>query len=263
MKKALTIAALLASTFLAGAPAMATNLSKQPVASKPAAETTSEVQNWNGLYVGVFGGWSTLTGGMHLENTDSDPSFPTKFDLGADNVVWGGMIGSDYRVTQGIVAGGWFAYQIGNRKFDVTVPDKAPFVVPDCGLDDLMPGTSHVGHVTLGDQWELMARVGVLPNEKTLVYVGAGYVRADVKTSEKGLIKGSEVDGYKLVAGLETWVAPTISLRIEGSYAKFDDNILQPAALVDPPVGSFKAEEFGARAVLVIHFNELPKAFKN
>jgi outer membrane immunogenic protein len=184
-------AALLAGTV--AAPAMAQNAAP-----------------FTGLRAEAIAGYDSLESGE-----DDDDGQQTNGDDGDESIngiAYGVGVGYDFDLG-GVVAGieGEFTESTGKQDFDETLD--APFS----------------GRIETGRDLYVGGRVGVKVAPTTLVYAKAGYTNTAIEGAFEGQDAGdrfefdSNVDGYRLGAGVEQMLASNSYAKIEYRYSNYSN----------------------------------------
>lgn len=165
--------------------------------------------NWTGCYIGAAGGYSTAT-------TDASVSFgPASAgvdSLGYAGGSYSGLAGCDLHVAPKIVLGAWFDYTKADADFDVTLTG-APGSLLHTGLDT---------------SWAVGGRAGYLVTERSMIYVLAGYTRADTENisapafGPAAVLAVPTLEGYVIGGGAEFALGSGFFLQTQYSYANYD-----------------------------------------
>jgi outer membrane immunogenic protein len=217
---ALIAAVVIAAGYFVSVPAKAEGL--LPLGK--VADATGATSNWTGFYVG---------GGLGYQVGDTDvtayghglPFAGTQISANG----WAGDVraGFDWQIAGSpIVVGVLGGYNFGEAEHNT-------FFMNDTIRASLEP------------TWYVGGRAG-LAFGKSLGYVGYAYQEADASLSTSFSEGGSEtVRAHVLLAGLETALAPQVTLGIEYSFAKYDDITIGDIECLglnlDPEVHAVKA----------------------
>lgn len=206
-------------------------------------EVAAPVSNWTGLYVGIDGGYSVLDakasrslgigdkndvtpadapdGAPAVYSTEfRDPLSVMNADLGGSAGVYGARVGFDWHVgSSPFVLGLLGGYGWGQ------VDGSADFA-QELGADTLE--NVHAASFSIEPTWYVGVRAGYVLGGRSLLYVGAAFTQAEadgsIVTRTGDRFRGSDtLNGYTLMAGLETAIAPQWTLGAEYGYSRFDD----------------------------------------
>lgn len=191
-----------------------------PVYKGQVSTVPAQAVNWNGAYLGVFGGYawknqdSTITGNDSFSSSIiSSGAFPNTIGLRPDGGTIGARLGYDFQFGR-IVAGVLGAYSYSGMQ------------------GNAYAGGNLVG-VSYSEQikniWDIFGRVGYLVTDRALLYVVGGFTGATVNTTatSAGLIcttsfitcpAGSSSGndwGYSIGGGLEYRMDRNWSLSAE------------------------------------------------
>jgi len=183
-------------------------------ASGPYTQRAPQEQpfSWSGIYIGVGAGYAIgdtklSFGGASIEGASS---------RGFEG---DGRIGLDYHMTgTPIVLGVFGCYNVGETEFKVNGGG---------GFN-----------ATITPTWCIGGRAGLAMANKSLLYVGYAYSKADFDTSAGGLGVG-ELTGNSGLVGLETYLAPQLTIAGEYTFTRYD-GIDIGAVHLDPDVHAFK-----------------------
>jgi outer membrane immunogenic protein len=163
--------------------------------------------NWNGFYIGAGIGAGSSTseldvnlGGFSVLNFDG---------FGSDGFFGTVTVGYDRVLRPGWVGGVFADYDFGsNASSDVTL---LTFI--------------NIPLIEFQNSWSIGARLGVLATPATLVYGTAGYTQTDVDILGGAL--STELSGYFLGGGIETFLASRWTLKLEYRYTDYgSENLL-------------------------------------
>lgn len=168
------------------------------------AAGNASAQSFTGPSVGVQAGWS--------ESKVRDPRTDlgrADIDASKDSFAFGGFVGYDYEVLPKVVIG-------AQADLNFTTGDT---------LRGVASGTK----ITLDPKRsiDLSARVGYTVTPSTLVYVRGGYTNARVRTtfttSTATRSAGEDRDGWLVGGGVEQYIIPNVSARLEYRYSDLSD----------------------------------------
>ncbi|HHI82008.1 MAG TPA: porin family protein, partial [Rhizobiales bacterium] len=166
--------------------------------------------DWSGIYVGAVAGVGSIHSG-YVPNGGGDPQ------LNGSGFVGGGMIGYNYQMGSFVVG----------AETDIMGTGIDPAHTDQGGNKDKVD--QDIDYLTT-----LRARIGWVPNERTLLYgtVGVGWLRSTIKISNNppppgvplppGLTQSKTHFGYILGAGMEHAITNNITARIEYLYGNFN-----------------------------------------
>lgn len=165
---------------------------------------------FTGLRAEALVGYDQLQSG-----DDADDGVDTSGDEGDESingVNYGVGVGYDFNLG-GLVAGveGEFSESTGKQEFDETID--APFS----------------GRIETGRDLYVGGRLGVAVAPTTLVYAKAGYTNTSIEGAFEGQDSGdqfefdSNVDGYRLGAGVEQQLASNSYAKIEYRYSNYSN----------------------------------------
>ena len=160
--------------------------------------------SWTGFYVsgGAGYGWG---------DTELTAAGPVVID-GLSSRGWtaDGRAGFDFQFGNSpLVAGLLAGYKFGQQDFNASFG-------PTTVLATLTP------------TWYAGGRIGLAIQQTTLVYVGYAYTQADLDISGTGLVCAGPVtcahdlNGHRLLIGLEKALSPNISFGIEYAHTRYD-----------------------------------------
>lgn len=233
--KLLTAAGVVA---LLSASAQAADL---PVAPPEAAPAFVPTYDWSGLYVGVHAGYGWGETGDRLKVKDcwSDPCLTDTADLGesdADGFVAGGQVG--------------YNYQVGSFVFGAEADLSWSGMDSSVGFLD---GAGEAFELTNEINWlgTVRGRAGVAI-DRFLVYATAGVAFADVETEITDEFGGSLSNsdtriGWTVGAGVEAFITPNLTARLEYLYVDLGDDELDLAH--EGPVTLTSETDFNAHIV--------------
>jgi outer membrane immunogenic protein len=196
------------------------------VATPAFAQPAGEASPFTGLRVEGIAGYDSLRSGER--DDDGVDSNENNGDESVDGVAFGVGVGYDFDLG-GVVAGveGEFTESTGEQDSDETVD-----------------GVNFTSGFETGRDLYVGGRIGFRAAPSTLVYAKAGYTN----TSIEGNIEGggdrfefdSNVDGYRLGAGIEQLFGPNAYGKIEYRYSKYSNLDFSDNFDID----DFDAEDF-------------------
>lgn len=229
------IAALAASTCLAGAASAADMYDPAPSMKDAVLPPPVITDSWTGFFLGVGlgGGIANYNGGAAgaFDVATATPATVDLFSFPLDNgqaMVFGtAQLGYDRRLPSRFVAGVFADYDFGNNaetSFGGTIP------LDDSGL--LGDTLSFSGSAEVDDSFTLGARLGYLVTPGVLVYGLVGWTHTDlslsgVYTTNIGggvpiaFSSEEDLDALTVGAGVETMLWPGFSMKFEYRYADF------------------------------------------
>ncbi len=245
--------------------------------------------NWTGFHIGIGGGASFLRSDAsvhsHVQQGAINPNYGNYFEsytvnqsinrtLNAAGAF--GTLSFGYDVQDGMaVFGGFGDLNLASLSAKASTVDTTPSSVDTPGGPTLLPATATLSHkVDLGTSVDIGGRMGVLANERTLLYglAGLSFAQIEAKSSltvehdslsaledfslatQSGGWRGGEVVG----AGVEVMLTDKISLQTEYRYADYGKIKSQNAVtLVDGSATISQSDRVTnqtIRAVLSYHF---------
>lgn len=219
-------------------------------ATADVAETSSAVSptSWTGAYVGLGGGIGAANNVITLSEGPALP--PGLFDFELDGIGHEGKFitigaGYDVQIHPKFVAGAFIDFAHGSLEHEDTA-------------------NANLGGLTIGaelkaefeDLLMLGGRLGYLANPDTLLFVSAGYARAELSdtTISAGsnvggginlvLAAGEDFSGYFLGGGIETRLTSNISLRGEYRYLDLESQDITLLPDLFPQINSFVSTDF-------------------
>jgi outer membrane immunogenic protein len=202
------------------------------LSATPGLADRSTPFTWTGLYVGIGGG----AGALSNIQSESIPGFGTVFSETFAQQSYSGVVtaGYDYRVAPQVVIGALFDYEI--TRFQIN--------------------NASLGFVSLPAErartWSVGARIGLLANPTTLLYVLAGYAHSTMDVRDVGDV---EFNGHFVGGGIETRLAGGWFLRGEYRFTQFAEQTLLTCFCAD--LNAEPAVHSG-RVVLVYRFGQSP-----
>jgi outer membrane immunogenic protein len=184
---------------------------------------------WTGVYIGIGGGMGAANHDLSFENGPliPAPAFAAELSgLGGDGGFFSLGAGVDYQVNSRFVVGGFFDYDWTN--FDTSL---------DASLSiGLGPGfgINAGADIEVEDMWSVGGRLGYLVSPSTMLFLSAGYTRADVSdltasVSSLGsatLASVGDFDGYFIGGGAEMKITKAISIKGEYRYTDLDSEVI-------------------------------------
>jgi outer membrane immunogenic protein len=190
----------------------------------PIGEVAKAGSVWNGAYVGVGGGYQVGDTGLSV----GDSTYELLSIDGLSSRGWVGdvRVGFDWQVAGSpFVVGLLAGYSMGEAEFSARAMDGF------LGLNASLEPTWYVG-----------GRVGFAFG-KSLAYAGYAWGEAEANGSISmgtSVASGSTtINGHMLLAGLETQLAPQLTLAAEYKLSMYDDIKIGDYVTVDPEVHAF------------------------
>ena len=213
-----------------------------PTTGVKAIDDVVSSKGWTGLYIGADAGINVLDAIARrsretvktadpVEGSDP-PDFTYTFNPADSILNADGLGGKDW--TYGVRGG--FDFQPSGSPFVIgilggygwgSVGGSFDYAIADFAGIDNVKGASF----SIEPTWHVGGRVGLVLMSKTLVYVGGAWAQAEASgavtvsgslTAPTKLASTQTVDGYMILAGLETIIAPQWTLGAEYSYARYD-----------------------------------------
>nr|BDD45142.1 hypothetical protein 28 [bacterium] len=171
------------------------------VAAGLVASPALAAENFKGAYGGIQAGYETFDVDTSETNVFAAGD-SISYSLGADGINAGGFVGYGWR--DGKAYGGVeVEASIGNADTTVTY-----------SLGGSTASTSIEHNHTIG----ITGRVGYIPNEETLIYARAGFVRSEFESA------GSEsLNGVRVGLGAETAMDKRTTLRADWTFTSYED----------------------------------------
>lgn len=161
---------------------------------------------FTGPRIAVLGGYDGIKPGS-TEDSDIEG-----VDETVDGFVYGGEIGYDFAMNNGLVLGVEAELTDSTGKVETSRSN---------------PNTFGFGEVSTGRDIYLGARAGLLASPATLVYAKGGYTNArlDVLASdgENELDENFELEGWRLGAGVEQAIGANSFAKIEYRYSNYNE----------------------------------------
>ncbi len=192
------------------------------------AAAPAQADDWSAVYIGI--GAAIGAANHELALTEA-PGIP--FDgalsidgLGGDGGVFTLGVGADYQVNSRFVVGAFFDYDWMSLDTDVL----------DLTIGDPVNVAANV-NVSVEDMWSIGGKLGYIVSPSTLLFVTAGYSRADISDINAGASFGGgggsialahvgEFDGYFIGGGAEVKLSKAISVKGEYRYTDLDSETL-------------------------------------
>jgi outer membrane immunogenic protein len=172
--------------------------------SKGHVKAAEPASNWNGFYLGLGIGGGALVADKPISIYGYEFASTEYGGEGAFGTV---TIGYDRVIRPGWVAGVFVDYDFGSGiSSESTLIPFGPFSIDH------------------NYSWALGARLGFLANSGTLIYGTVGYTQAEFEPSfhyAPGFFKSPTFDGYFVGAGVETFLRPNWTLKLEYRYADY------------------------------------------
>jgi outer membrane immunogenic protein len=170
------------------------------------ATEVSAVPNWNGFYVGLGIGAGAVVHDVGLDVYGNSIGFD---GVGGEGVFGTVVIGYDRVIRPGWVAGVFADYDFGSN------------IATDVSFSYGQGSRSF--SLDQNYTWSVGGRLGFLTNPGTLVYGTAGYTQTEFDFFS---LASKRFDGYFVGAGVETFLRPDWTLKLEYRYSQFDDTTL-------------------------------------
>lgn len=166
---------------------------------------------WTGPYVAA----GVSANGLAIDDTNRLPgSAYTEIykDKGLQGVSARVAAGYDIETALDIVIGGFVEYEFSDQMSSSALPSS----------------------FRRGDSWSVGGRIGVLPTSSTLIYVPAGYTRAEFVDALSLPFSPSSADleGWFVGGGIETRLAVALTLRGEYRFTQFEDWVHPGTSLI-------------------------------
>jgi outer membrane immunogenic protein len=184
-----------------------------------------QADDWTSGYIGIGGGMGAANHDLSFEN---GPGLGLPFNaelsgLGGDGGFFSLGVGLDYQVNSRFVVGGFFDYDWTN--FDTALDASVSFGGPTFGAG---------ADIEVEDMWSIGGRLGYLVSPSTMLFVTAGYTKADVSdltanVSNFGSVTLASVgdfDGYFIGGGAEMKITKAISIKGEYRYTDLDSEVI-------------------------------------
>ncbi len=189
----------------------------------------AQADDWSAVYIGIG---AAIGAANHELSLTEAPGIP--FDgalsidgLGGDGGVFTLGVGADYQVNSRFVVGAFFDYDWMSLDTDVL----------DLTIGDPFPLSANV-NVSVEEMWSVGGKLGYIVSPSTLLFVTAGYSRADISDIDAGasfggtglgsiaLARVGEFDGYFIGGGAEVKLSKAISVKGEYRYTDLDAETL-------------------------------------
>jgi outer membrane immunogenic protein len=208
-----------AALLLSAGPVAADGL---PSKGRVAAPAAAAGPNWNGFYVGAgIGAGAAVIDykDSFTEYHDSNPARESynyspdyyvyeSSGIGGEGIFGTVVLGYDREIRPGWVLGTFVDYDFGS-----TIRAKETYEEKGFGDD-------YRNHIKLNNAWSVGARLGYLSSPSTLLYLTGGYTQADFNISGIGT---ETFDGYFGGAGIETFLRPNWTLKLEYRFTQFNE----------------------------------------
>ncbi len=185
-----------------------------------ACATTANAGEWTGAYIGIGAGIGAANHQLSLEEAPGVPfDGALAFDgLGGDGGLFTLSAGADYQIDKRFVIGAFFDYDWADLETDVL----------SLNLAEPVPLSANAA-ISVEDVWSVGGRLGYVVSPSTLLFLTAGYSRADISdltiSSSLGgltLARVGEFDGYFIGGGAEVKLTKAISIKGEYRYTDYD-----------------------------------------
>ncbi len=186
---------------------------------------TAQADDWTGIYIGIGGGYGAAVQELSFSNGPEfppPPAFAASLDgLGADGGFFTLGVGADYQIDRQFLIGAFFDYDWMSMETELGL-GVAGVLSARAGLE-------------VEDMWSVGGRLGYLLTPNTLLFLSAGYSRADVSDltlNVSGLGGGvvaavGSFDGYFIGGGAELKITDAISLKAEYRYTDLDGETIR------------------------------------
>jgi outer membrane immunogenic protein len=185
-----------------------------------AGTTVAEAGEWTGAYIAIGAGIGAANHQLSLEEAPDVPfDGALAFDgLGGDGGLFTLGVGADYQIDKRFVIGAFFDYDWTDLDTDVLSLNLAePIAV------------SANAAISVEDVWSVGGRLGYVVSPSTLLFLTAGYSRADISDLNVSfggggltLARVGEFDGYFIGGGAEVKLTKAISIKGEYRYTDLD-----------------------------------------
>ncbi len=202
--------------------ALLTGAAATPAFAQPAGEASP----FTGLRVEGLVGYDSLRSGDNgddgIDTNDNDG------DESVDGVAFGAGLGYDFDLG-GVVAGveGEFTESTGEQESDETID-----------------GVNFTSGIETGRDLYVGDRIGFRAGPSTLVYGKAGYTNTSIEANIEGdgdrFEFDTNVDGYRLGAGIEQLIGPRSFAKVEYRYSNYNNLDFSD----DFDIDDFDAEDF-------------------
>ena len=199
------------------------------------AQPAGEASPFTGLRVEGIAGYDSLRSGER--DDDGVDSNENNGDESVDGVAFGVGVGYDFDLG-GVVAGveGEFTESTGEQDSDETVD-----------------GVNFTSGFETGRDLYIGGRIGFRAAPSTLVYAKAGYTNTSIEANIEGdgdrFEFDTNIDGYRLGAGIEQLFGPNAYGKIEYRYSKYGNLDFSD----DFDLDDFDAEDFNTNIDLDRH----------
>jgi outer membrane immunogenic protein len=205
-----------------------------------AGTTVAKADEWTGVYIWIGGGMGAAVHELSVENDPAIPQFPFAASLdglGGDGGFFSLGAGVDYQINGKWVIGAFFDYDwmsLDTEVLDLSVSQPISF---SAGAD-----------IEVEDMWSVGGRIGHLVTPSTLLFLTAGYARADISDLNfRGsggisgtLVRVGDFDGYFIGGGAELKITQAISLKAEYRYTDLgDEKVTLLPGLTSPDPNDF------------------------
>jgi len=189
--------------------------------------STANAHDWTGVYIGIGGGYGAAVQELSFSNGPEfapPPAFAASLDgLGADGGFFTLGAGADYQIDRQFLIGAFFDYDWMSMETELGLGVSSPI--------DLSARAS----LEVEDMWSVGGRLGYLLTHDTLLFVSAGYSRANVSDltfNVSGLGGGvvaavGSFDGYFIGGGAELKITEALSLKAEYRYTDLDGETIR------------------------------------
>jgi outer membrane immunogenic protein len=173
------------------------------------AQPAGNASPFTGLRVEGIAGYDSLRSGD--SSTDDVDTNDDNGDESIDGVAFGAGVGYDFDLG-GVVAGieGEFTESTGEQDSDETID-----------------GVNFTSGIETGRDLYIGGRIGFRAGPSTLVYGKAGYTNTSIEANIEGggdrFEFDSNVDGYRLGAGIEQLIGPRSFAKLEYRYSNYNN----------------------------------------
>ena len=182
-----------------------------------ATEPPPMINNWTGFYVGGGVGVDAFVRNTNIHTTDGEDSAldVALKGLGGGNVSGLVLAGYDQQISPRWLVGAFGNFNWGNEGFTVKF--------------DIEDATASARLMTLDNSWTAGGRVGYILTDDNLVYVLAGFTRAQIQDLNfsfgtidspisRFVIKAPDFDGATVGVGFEKKISQHFALKAEYRY---------------------------------------------
>lgn len=174
----------------------------------PAAASAQDAAPFTGFRVEALAGYDNFRSG---EADDGDNTSEDEGDESIDSIAYGIGVGYDFSV--GSVSAGIEAEYVDTAA--------------EQDFAETIDGTELLGEIGIGRDLYIGGRLGFTVTPRTLVYAKAGYTNTSIESTFSGvgdsLDFDTNVDGYRLGAGVEQMLGTNAFIKAEYRYSNYSD----------------------------------------